>query len=176
MFNVKFRDYLLMVPGLYEELDAFYKNLSAFLLVSHNDDGTSSLETTGQWEPTLGGATSTVGQVYAARTGSYVKSGLWVNAGFRVTLTAKGTITGGVQIQGLPFTAADVDSPGVLVMGNHTNLATAVVDFSGRVGRLSRVVTLHIKTAAAVTDSDLAAANVADNTEIFGNVIYQAES
>jgi microcystin-dependent protein len=40
MFNIKFREQLLAVPGLYEELDGLYKRLSAFLKVSHNDDGT----------------------------------------------------------------------------------------------------------------------------------------
>lgn len=40
MFNVRYRELLAKTPGLQEELDAFYKRLTAFLLVAHNDDGT----------------------------------------------------------------------------------------------------------------------------------------
>lgn len=44
MFNVKFREMLLQTPGLFEELDAFYKKLNAWLLISHDDDGTLTVQ------------------------------------------------------------------------------------------------------------------------------------
>jgi predicted secreted protein len=59
----------------------------------------------GVWTPVLGGAGGTSGQTYSSQTGHYVKVGRLVYCWFIVTLTAKGTITGAVQIQGLPFTA-----------------------------------------------------------------------
>jgi microcystin-dependent protein len=40
MFSVKFRELIMSTPGMYEELDAFYKRLTAFLSVAHNEDGT----------------------------------------------------------------------------------------------------------------------------------------
>lgn len=40
LFSIKYQEMLLQTPGLFEELDAFYKKLSAFLLTGHNDDGT----------------------------------------------------------------------------------------------------------------------------------------
>lgn len=40
MFNVKFREMLMLTPGVFEEFDSLYKRLNAFLLVAHNDDGT----------------------------------------------------------------------------------------------------------------------------------------
>lgn len=40
MFGVKFRELLMQTPGAFEEFDAFYKRLNAFLRRAHNDDGT----------------------------------------------------------------------------------------------------------------------------------------
>ena len=40
LFSVKYQEMLLPVPGVFAELDAFYKKLSAFLLTAHHDDGT----------------------------------------------------------------------------------------------------------------------------------------
>lgn len=40
MFKVKFRELLMQTPGAFEEFDALCKQLNAFLLVAHNDDGT----------------------------------------------------------------------------------------------------------------------------------------
>lgn len=40
MFSVTFRELLMQTPGAFEEADAFYKRLNAFLRQAHNDDGT----------------------------------------------------------------------------------------------------------------------------------------
>jgi len=40
MYSPKFRELLLLTPGLYEELDIFTKQVRAFLLAEHNEDGT----------------------------------------------------------------------------------------------------------------------------------------
>jgi hypothetical protein len=40
MFSVRFGEWLLLTPGLYEEFDRHFKELREFLLAEHNDDGT----------------------------------------------------------------------------------------------------------------------------------------
>jgi hypothetical protein len=80
-----------------------------------NSSGTMSSEVlsdyeTGTWTPTLtasGGAPT--GISYSIQTGSYTKIGNMVYVSFRATFTfTNGTGSGGVQIAGLPFTAANI--------------------------------------------------------------------
>lgn len=175
MFSQKFRELLLMTPGLSEELDAFYKRLGAFLSVSFNDDGTLLPNTKGKWMPTLGGSGGTSGQTYVVRRGTYLKRGEQVQASFRLELSAKGTITSVLELQDLPFRSASVDMPGVVVIGYHDSLNTNVVHFSGQVNVMSTAATLYMKTAAAAAVSAMATANVTDTTEIWGTAIYEAE-
>ena len=60
------------------------------------------------WTPsiTLGGGST--GMTYSRQEGHYTKIGRQVFAQFRITLTAKGSSTGQLRINGLPFTSANV--------------------------------------------------------------------
>ena len=62
----------------------------------------------GAWTPsiTLGGGST--GMTYSRQEGHYTKIGRQVFAQFRITLTAKGSSTGQLRINGLPFTSANV--------------------------------------------------------------------
>ena len=62
----------------------------------------------GSWTPsiTLGGGST--GMTYSRQEGHYTKIGRQVFAQFRITLTNKGTSTGQLRINGLPFTSANV--------------------------------------------------------------------
>ena len=62
----------------------------------------------GSWTPsiTLGGGST--GMTYSRQEGHYTKIGRQVFAQFRITLTAKGSSTGQLRINGLPFTSANV--------------------------------------------------------------------
>ncbi len=61
----------------------------------------------GTWTPVIGGSGGQSGQTYGLQDGRYVKYGKWVNiialVLFSGAVGAKGTITGVVEIQGLPF-------------------------------------------------------------------------
>lgn len=76
----------------------------------------------GTWTPVIGGAGGTSGQTYGTRFGTYTKFGRVVVVNGGINLTTKGTITGNVQIQGLPFAAANTGVPAVITW---TDLATA---------------------------------------------------
>lgn len=58
----------------------------------------------GTWTPVLGGSGGTTGQTYSFQVAAYTKIGKRVQVEGYLVLTAKGTITGNLQIQGLPFT------------------------------------------------------------------------
>ena len=60
----------------------------------------------GTWTPTFGGTNASTGQSYSNQTGYYKKVGPLVYVQTRLTLTNKGTMSGGTiaNIRGLPFT------------------------------------------------------------------------
>jgi hypothetical protein len=57
----------------------------------------------GYWTPTIIGTTAT-GQTYSAQSASYTKIGNNVHAQCYIDLPTKGTISGPLRVQGLPFT------------------------------------------------------------------------
>ena len=57
----------------------------------------------GTWTPLIDGASSTSGQSYNTQDGAYTKIGSMVHAQCMINLAAKGTISGFLRINGLPF-------------------------------------------------------------------------
>jgi hypothetical protein len=85
----------------------------------------------GDWTPVIGGSTGTSGQTYDLQAGYYTKVGRLVTVTFRVALTAKGTITGNAQIQGLPYTIKNANGGQSSAAIGTFVLATNVVFVSG---------------------------------------------
>ena len=85
----------------------------------------------GTWTPVIGGSTATSGQTYDLQAGYYTKVGRLVTVNFRVALTAKGTITGDAQIQGLPYTIKNANGGQSSAAIGTFVLATNVVFVSG---------------------------------------------
>jgi len=82
----------------------------------------------GTWTPVLGGDGGTSGQTYSAQSGNYVKIGRLVTAFGSLTLTAKGTITGNLEIQGLPFTSTSGTAVGTGHLGKWTALGATMLN------------------------------------------------
>ena len=61
----------------------------------------------GTWTPTIKINDSTSGIAYASRSGAYVKIGELVYVEADITLSSKGSGTGGVKVGSLPFTVDD---------------------------------------------------------------------
>jgi len=130
----------------------------------------------GLWDPILGGSGGQSGQSYAAQNGSYVKVGSMVMCTFDVVLSNKGTITGEVQISGLPFTSASgadfrYAAPS---FGLWQNLATSYVYLSGVVIDNSTRIPIRAATAAATALSSIATADINNNARFSGTVVYRA--
>lgn len=62
----------------------------------------------GSFTPVLGGTGGQSGQTYSEQVGNYIKIGRLVMFTARVAFSAKGTITGNLQLQGLPFTSGGI--------------------------------------------------------------------
>ena len=73
--------------------------------VASSDDNTLDDYEVGTFTPVLGGAGGTSGQSYGLQGGNYVKIGDRVFIDANTGLSTKGTITGNVQVSGLPFTS-----------------------------------------------------------------------
>lgn len=127
------------------------------------------------WTPVIGGVGGTSGQVYTAQEGRGVKIGSLVWASCYVVLATKGTITGGVQIQGLPFTA----ETGVLqfYMGSiqWINLATTWVSLIAYANQNTTTIAITGTTVAAVSNNvGLSTADITNTTGFSAMVIYRA--
>jgi len=64
----------------------------------------------GTWTPSFGGTGGQSGQVYVTQDGTYTKVGRLVTFQGNIALSTKGTITGFVKINGLPFTGLGTPS------------------------------------------------------------------
>lgn len=125
----------------------------------------------GSWTPVIGGSGGTSGQAYTTQAGVYVKVGRMVIAQFAVTLSAKGTITTSVEIQGLPFTSESSMFPvGAL---QWSNLGTSWVSVVSVVVAGSTAARVRGATAAATSNStDLTTADIGNTTGFFGSIVY----
>lgn len=126
----------------------------------------------GVWTPVIGGAGGTSGQTYSMQAGYYVKIGRVVHVWWEANLSAKGTITGGVQIQGLPFAATSGRS--VYVAGlQYTGLASNWVNVNGVVGQSASAADVFGNQAAAATNqTQLVTADIGNTTDLFGDITY----
>ena len=115
----------------------------------------------GTWTPVIGGSTSTSGQSYSPQNGSYTKIGRSVSLYVYVNFTNKGTITGNLQVQGLPFTAAS--SPSNAVGNINVSYWITQTNFSSIFGNVSASTTVagieginaSANTTTSLTTSDL---------------------
>lgn len=131
---------------------------------------------TGTWTPTLTGSAGATGVSYAAQTGTYVQVGKLFVMFFNLVLTNKGTISGLVQLGGLPF----VSTPAVVVPTVplfFQNMAYALAGVYGVMTNPSSAV-LTIYAAAAGTGATglvtIDGTYLTNTSQLGGTVIYQA--
>ena len=123
----------------------------------------------GTWTPVIGGSGGTAGQTYSQQSGSYIKIGTLVWASFTVALSAKGTITGNVIIGGFPFVATN-PSTGIV---EWINLATTWVNIVvGMQSGASSVLVVGATAASGGNSSNLATADIGNNTIFTGVIVY----
>ena len=142
------------------------------------DVETLSTYTGGTWTPVLGGGGGTSGQTYTTQSGTFLKIGELVVLYFRVVLSAEGTITSGVEIQGLPFTSRSETSTfaGFGIFPNFAALATNWIWLGGYVNGNARTLNVTGIQAAGTGVAGLTAADIGNTTDIGGVIVYRAAS
>lgn len=129
----------------------------------------------GSWTPVIGGSGGTSGQTYSARQATYVKIGHVVVCTARILFSNKGTITGSVEIQGLPFTS--LNTGGAVGVGGASfnffgSMTTNWIFISGFVNDNSTVCSIYGTSAAAVSQSALVAGDISNSTDWRVTITY----
>jgi hypothetical protein len=115
----------------------------------------------GTFTPTLIGSTSGAAGSYTAQVGHYVKIGKFVYFQCRVTISSVGTITGSVEIGGLPFTTHNVaNGYGAATVAFWANLAVNVYSVTAYIIPNTTVLLLNAQTAAVATASSMTSAQI----------------
>lgn len=137
---------------------------NANTLDEYKESGTCSL--------ILGGAGGTSGQTYTTQTCHYTKIGKRVTLEFKLVLSVEGTITGNLQLQGLPFTSAAGETGGV-VFTYWVSLATNTDILGGLVDSSATTATIWYMAAPGGSMSHADATTTTQNgTEVAGSVSY----
>ena len=127
----------------------------------------------GTWTPVIGGEGGTSGQTYTAQVGRYVKIGKLVVVQMVVALSAKGTITGAVQIQGLPFTAENTVNQTYSAFFAYQGMATTWVHLIGLLIANTSAFSVRGASAAATSDfTELATADIGNTTQLQSVLAY----
>jgi hypothetical protein len=135
-----------------------------------------SLYAAGTWTPTLTGSAGASGVTYAARTGTYIQVGKLFVLFFNLALTNKGTISGLVQLGGLPFASTSaVVVPTVPLFFQNMNYALAGV-YGVMTNPSSTVLTIYAAAAGAGLSSlvTIDSTYLTNTLQLGGTVIYQA--
>jgi hypothetical protein len=134
----------------------------------------SELVEVGTWTPAITGSGGSSGQVYATRSGRYIKIGKHVTAWARITMSTLGTITGNVLVSGLPETAAAVGDHYGGVCSYWTGMGANFVCVSAYVGTGNTTASLVGTTTAATGVSALVQANLSNSTDLMLTFTYEA--
>lgn len=126
----------------------------------------------GTWTPVVGGQGGQTGQTYAAQTGSYIQTSGFVVAFFNVALSAKGTITGNVLIQGLPVNP-NAALPAAAMALQWNSLATTWVNVIGlMVGGTNGILVRGATAAASTNTTSLTTTDLNNSSQFSGCAVY----
>jgi hypothetical protein len=130
----------------------------------------------GTWNPTLVFSGGSAGVTYASTPqGVYTKIGRVVVAHFVMSLSSKGAGAGAATVTGLPYE----DGAGVMhvTIDQWSRFANSLVFFGGGIAPTDRRgVGLRAIKAAATSIGNLTYADLADNSNFNGTVVYTAKS
>lgn len=125
------------------------------------------------WTPVLGGEGGTSGQTYANRAARAAKVGSTVHVWGQLTLSAKGTITGAVQIQGLPYPIVNIsDLYAVGTVPFFGALATNWIVIGLHGDPTTSALKLRGVQAAAAGVTGLTTADIANATSVMFEAVY----
>jgi hypothetical protein len=124
----------------------------------------------GTWTPVLGGSGGTSGQSYGFQQGKYTKVGNVVTCIILLQLTAKGTITGNLQLQGLPFPFFGYPAFSAAYIYKWTSATGSSIVFSGN--NTNSVFTFYATNLSGTSSTTLTGAALADDSQFSVGFTY----
>lgn len=126
------------------------------------------------WTPTIGGSGGQSGQVYSLQEGYYQVIGNTVSIQFSVVLSTLGTITGNVQIAGLPYTSFNGTTFRTQAILAWQGFTTSVYTAQGRLKQNSTILDVLANTAAgtSITTASLVQADLSNSSGFTGGLVY----
>lgn len=128
----------------------------------------------GEWTPVLGGTGGATGVTYALQHGRYVKVGRIVHVQARVTLSNRGSITGTVTLEGLPFAAGALY--GGLAVPYFASMNTSLTWLAGLVEPSATRALMHYRSGVATSVSSLTGLDLGNSTDLIFAGTYEASS
>jgi hypothetical protein len=133
----------------------------------------------GTFTPSILFGFGSVGLTYGLQYGKYVKTGLSVDIMIQITLTAKGSSTGVVSIQGLPFLASN-ESPAKWISAYvyfATYTSTAFTTLAAQIGANSTtIMNIWQLPDSAILRTAMTDANFTDTTTVIISGTYWSAS
>lgn len=130
----------------------------------------------GSFTPVIGGSGGTSGQTYSTQVGRYIKAGKLVHVQVYITFSAKGTITGSVQLQGLPFTTLNVANAFAALNVQWFTTVSNFVYISAEPQANTTAATLYGATAAGTALNALVTADIGNTTTFAISGTYIADA
>jgi hypothetical protein len=131
-----------------------------------NSGASNTIDVIQPWTPTLKFGGASVGITYSAQTGTFIKTGQFCYATFRITLTNKGSSTGAASITGFPFGTPGTASGEI---GYYTGMSGSS-GLSGYLGGGTFNLTLPGATGISIPTD----ANFTNSSDLIVTVIYPA--
>lgn len=130
----------------------------------------------GTWTPSFGGTGGQVGQAYTTQAGFYLKIGKLVIASYSVTLSTLGTLTGTVQLQGLPFTVENLSNYSPVSAMFWSSMTSTFVNMIAIGIPNTTTATVAGATVAVVTLAARVQADFSATSNLTGTLIYRASA
>ena len=124
----------------------------------------------GTWNPVLGGSGGITGQTYGFRQGKYTKVGNVVTCVLLIQLTAKGTITGNLQLQGLPFPVSGYPAFSAAYIYKWTSATGSSIIFAANSG--DSVATFYATNLLGTATTTLTGTALADDSQFSVGFTY----
>lgn len=168
--NARLSEQLGRIDAMFEEL---YRTLQR-LPTDYIENGT--------WTPIIGGLDSTgTDQQYSIQTGRYIKIGKVVVAICRVALSSKGTITGNIAINGLPYpgegslyVAENQNKFSAVSISYFSGLATNWISITGHIRPGETRILLLGRQSAGTASTNLTPSDIGNTTEFILTAVYLA--
>jgi hypothetical protein len=125
----------------------------------------------GTWTPSIAFGGASVGVAYGTQVGRYTKIGNLVTAISYIVLTSKGTSTGAVAIDGLPFTSENVANLNSAATLRVVNISFA--DFIMAFQLVNTTTVLFEEITNAGVKTDITNANFSNTSNVMMTVTYR---